>query len=142
MHNLKITFLIFLTLSLCSCCRSYVSLQEQWVDKEYLASSYVNTPDPEANCPPCGKNILIEWNFPISVFRQDLHIILTARLWDNTTYVYKHLVSKKQGYVAKYFSFKDPDKKLLTYKVEVINKDDVLIENIENQFWVEKVDAL
>ncbi len=140
MKYLRIVFLYILAFSLSSCCRSYVTLQEQWVDKEYLASFYVNSPDPELKCPPCGKNLLIEWNFPISVFRQNLSIILTARLWDNTVHVYRHKVTQKQDFTSMYFSFKDPDKKLLTYKVEVVNAQGKIIENIENQFWTEQID--
>jgi len=141
MKYLRIVFFCILVFSFYSCCRSYVTLQEQWVDKEYLASFYVNTPDPELKCPPCGKNLLIEWNFPVSVFRQNLSIILTARLWDNTTRVYKHKITEKQGYVTMYFSFKNPNKKLLTYKVEVMNVKNELVENIENQFWAELIEA-
>lgn len=142
MNYFRIIFLSFVTFIFCSCSRTYISLQEQLVDKDYLASSYVQTPDPEAKCPPCGKNILIEWNFPISVFRQNLCIFLTARLWDNTTRIYKYRISKKQGYVTMYFSSKNPNKKLLTYKVEVINAENQLVECVENQFWTEKVDVL
>jgi hypothetical protein len=138
MNHFKIVLFSLLGFCFFSCCRNYVSLQEQWIDKEYLASSYVNTPDKEACCPPCGKNLLIEWNFPISIFKEQLYIILSAKLSDSTVQIYKYKIPSKRGYIAKFFSYKDFDKKLLTYKVEIFNRNDKLIERVENQFWVEE----
>lgn len=122
-----------------SCQKTYLTVQEHWVDIRYLASTYVHTLDPMQEDPPEGKKILIGWDVPLSVYQRDLSLVLTARLWDQTEHSYQYEIDEKRGYTTMYFSSKDPNKKLLTYKIDVKDKQGEVLENWEHQFWTTQI---
>ncbi len=136
-------FVMLLILLCCGCYKQYLFVQHEKIDKSELASVHVNTPDPRLRNPPEGQKISISWDFPLSVYREDLTLILTVRFWDNKQDVFVHKVDKKRGY--KIFKFQeameeDSSKKILTYKIEVINEDGNIVQVWEHQFWKKRID--
>lgn len=107
------------------------------VDREFLASTHIGTPDPRQLNPPEGKRLLVAWRFPYSWIDQGLNLHLTARFWDQTE---EHICKKiEKGH--DYASFNFFDKKLLTYKIEVLDQEGQCIELWEHQFWTELIDV-
>lgn len=130
---------LILLVFFCSCQKTYLTVQEHWIDARYLSSSYVHTPDPLQKDPPEGKKVLIAWDLPLSVYEKQPFLILTARLWDQTEHSYRYEMDPKRGYATMYFSSKDPDKKLLTYKIDIKDKQGNTLEVWEHQFWTAQI---
>ncbi len=136
---MKIIYCIcFLSLLFSSgCYRHHLYVQQEWVDRNSLASSHVNTPDPRQCDPPEGQRLLVAWQFPKSYFCRDLTIVATVRFWDDTQLVEKIPVIRKRSYKALFYS----NQKILTYRVEVVTKEGEILETWQHQFWTELIDV-
>ena len=116
-------------------------MQQEWVDARFLASSEVGTPDPRQADPPKGQRLIVAWDFPKSVFEENLKVITTVRLWDNTSEVFKDVISRKRDVTAYYFSCKEgEDKRILTYKVQVFNAAGEQVRLWEHHLWTELIE--
>jgi len=111
-------------------------VQQEWVDRTFLASSHVGTPDPRQDCPPDGQRLLVSWKFPSNLLGEQLRLIITVRFWDNVEEVICHPVTRAWSYAA--FNFFQS--KILTYKVEVVDYKDEVIDVWEHHFWTELID--
>ena len=131
-----VLFLIFLSFS--SCYKNNLYVQQEWMDANFLASNFTDTPDPNRKNPPEGKRILISWDFPISIFRQHLSLFLTVRFLNNKQIVLFYPLNSKRGYKA--YSFNEKENKILTYRVQVISKQGEILETWKHQFWTELID--
>lgn len=133
--------LLVILILLSSCYKNYLFVQHEKMDSTYLSSVHVGTPDPRQNHPPDGQRISISYDFPLSVYRENLTIITTVRFWDSKQDVFVHKVSRKRGYI--YYKFQDEtenkSKKILTYKIDVVNEDGQLIDQWKHQFWKELI---
>lgn len=131
--------MIFLLIT--SCYKNYLYVHHEKMDSTYLASSHVGTPDPRKKHPPEGQRISIAWDFPLSVYRENLTLITTVRFWDNKQDVFVCKIPRKRGYVC--YKFQDDTenkaKKILTYKVDVFNEDGILVDQWKHQFWKELI---
>lgn len=116
-------------------------MQQEWVDREWLASSHVPTPDPRQENPPHGQRLLIAWDFPKSLFQQGLTLHVTVRLWDNTQTIYTHPVERKRSFTSFFFPQNKPDtdRRILTYRVQVIDGEGKVMETWNHQFWTELI---
>jgi len=116
-------------------------VQQEWVDRNFLASTHVGTPDPRQENPPEGQRLLIAWDFPRSIFEKQLHLVITVRLWDNTQKVVVHPMERKRDFTALFFPNKaSNERSILTYRVQVFDKEDQLIETWNHHFWTELID--
>ncbi len=117
-------------------------MQNEKVDKEYLASFHVSTPDPRLNDPPQGQRIIVSWDFPLSLYREKLTLMLTVRFWDNRQEVLVRKIDQKRGYDSFYFEDKTKDKKkrILTYRVVVVNEDGEIVDDWKHQFWTDLIE--
>lgn len=116
-------------------------MQHDKLNKEYLASTYIGTPDPRQKHPPEGQRISIAWDFPLSMYRENLTMTTTVRLWDNTQDVFIHKIDRKRGY--KVYKFQDDTidktKRILTYKIDITNEDGLIVEQWRHQFWKKQI---
>lgn len=120
---------------LSGCYRHHLYVQQEYVDRNFLASTHVNTPDPRQADPPEGQRLLIAWDFPRSIFNKELSFVVNVRFWDDTEKEILDPISRKRGYQAYYF----PKKKILTYRVQVISKEKEIIETWKHHFWTEQI---
>lgn len=131
-------FNVLLFLLICSSCyRHHLYVQQEWVDRNFLASSHVKTPDPRQSDPPEGQRLLIAWDFPRSIFKKDLKLVVSVRFWDDSQKEFEFPLSKKRGVQAYFFS----KEKILTYRVQAISKDQEVIETWKHHFWTELIDV-
>jgi hypothetical protein len=130
----KVFLVIFI---LGSCYRHHLYVQQEWVDRNFLASSHVHTPDPRQEHPPEGQRLLIAWRFPHSLFCKELTFNITVRFWDDTEKNFSEPIRKKRG--CHVLSF--PGQKILTYRIQVFSKDNELIETWTHHFWTKWIDA-
>lgn len=128
---------VFLT-AFASCYKDHLYVQQEWVDRDFLASTHVETPDPRQVSPPTGQRLLIAWRFPLNLIEQGLNLHLTARLWDNTEEVFIRPMTRSHGYEA--FNFFD-GKRILTYKIDVVDTSGKIVEVWEHHFWTKLIDV-
>jgi hypothetical protein len=126
----------FLLTVFAGCYKNHLYVQQEWVDRTFLASTKVGTPDPRQECPPEGQRLLVAWKFPAYLFYQELHLLLTVRFWDNSEEVISYPVERHWSNAA--FNFYH--QKILTYRIQVVNRDDEIVETWEHQFWTELID--
>ncbi len=115
-------------------------MQQEWVDRNFLASSHVGTPDPRQAHPPQGQRILTRWDFPRSLFEKQLTLVLTVRFWDNTQEVLSRPLDRRRDFIAFYFPAAEKERRILTYRLQVLSAEGEVIETWKHQFWTELID--
>ena len=128
---------LLLLLSFAGCYKNHLYVQQEWVDRNFLASTHVGTPDPRQANPPEGQRLLIAWDFPRSLFQTGLTIVATIRFWGEEQIVEKLPLARKRGYKAYFF----PNRKILTYRVQVVDAKGAVVEVWNHQFWTELIEV-
>lgn len=123
------------------CYKNHLYVQQEWVDANFLASSKVQTPDPRQANPPHGQRLIIAWDFPQSLFQENLHLVATVRFWNNSQESIRRPLERKRDVVAFYFAEKTPDWKILTYRVQIFAADGHLVEEWDHHFWTELINV-
>lgn len=126
----------FFALVFSSCYKGHLYVQQEWVDRNFLASSKVHTPDPRQDKPFDGQRLLVAWRFPSNLVNYGLSLFLTVRFWDNVEEEICYPIRK--GYGTKAFCFLG--RRILTYKIDVVNSEGDVIEVWEHQFWTKLID--
>jgi hypothetical protein len=96
------------------------------VDRSFLASSRVDTPDPRQNNPPKGERLLIAWNLP-----HDTTLDVNVRFWNEQEKRVQVPLENKRGSTALWF----PHQEILTYRVDAVSWNGEIISTWEHQFW-------
>ena len=137
--RLALFFLFFLVLL--SCNSSHLSVQVESLNRSFLASSYTKTPDPLQICPPSGQRIIVSWDYPLSIFRRGLNLFLTVRFENNKQEQFAYELLRKRDVIT--FDFpkcKEKEGKILTYRVDVFDKEGQLVDTWKHQFWTKLID--
>jgi hypothetical protein len=134
---MKMSLLFFLS----SCYKNHFYVQQERIDRNFLASSRVNTPDPLQENPPLGQRLVVGWDFPRSTFRKELHLILTIRFWDGTQEVFERCLERRRDYLVFFFPQEGEGKKILTYKVQAFTKDGKEVGEWIHQLWTELINV-
>lgn len=123
------------------CYKGHLYVQQEWVDREWLASSHMHTPDPRQDNPPKGQRLLVAWDFPKSLFQQGLTLQVTVRLWDNTQTIHTCPIERKRSFTSFFFPNNQPetDRRILTYRVQVMDHNQQVVETWNHQFWTELI---
>ena len=124
---------LFLVLVICGCYRDHFYVQQDWIDRTFLASFHVDTPDPRQKNPPTGPRLLIKWDFPRSIFEKKLTLEGIIRFWDNSEEKISQTIERRRGYESFFFSNKDL--KILTYFVQAKTETGEIVGKWEHQFW-------
>ncbi len=119
-------------------CVHYVGAAKVNIDKTNLASTFARSPDPQQASPPLGERLYINWQLPPSIKPEDHHIVLSV--------IYKDLTEEKQVYPLAHHlgitSFSLLGQKFTekngfhAYKVELLDKEDKVIDKYEHRMWV------
>lgn len=138
---MRITLLSLFLLSICSgCYKNHLYVQQEWIDRDFLASTKVGTPDPRQSNPPEGQRLIVAWDFPKSMFAEELTLHVIVRLWDNTEQVFSQPLDRKRDLATFYFPVKEKEKKILTYLVQVANGEGKVIETWKHHFWTKLIE--
>lgn len=116
-------------------------VQEEWVNRDFLASSQVETPDPRQKCPPKGQRLLVGWDLPRSLYRQHPKLSITVWLWDNTLEKIECDLQRRRGSEAFFFPNEEPDldRRILTYKVDIVSADGTILKTWKHHFWTKLI---
>jgi len=68
-------------------------------------------------------------------------MILTVRFWDNTQKCFRRQIDRRRGIASFFFPEKQSDvPKILTYRIQVFDLANELVETWEHQFWTPLID--
>lgn len=118
-----------------SCSSSYLTVQQEWIDQTHLASSFAHTPNPKMYQMEKGQMLTVGWDYPKSLFEKDLTMQLTIRFWDDTQKTFKQKIDLKRDYASYFFS----EEKILTYRIDILTKDEGVLESWVHQLWTELI---
>ncbi len=135
---MKIVFLLFPLILLLGCKQYYLSVSQQWVDAEYLASTAVSTPDPRQNHPPVGQMLILNWRLPSEVFKKKPEIVLDLILWNYTTKQIKIPIENKMDFATYRLFNEDYESSggILTYRAKMVTQDGQVFREWKHQLWV------
>ena len=129
--------LVFLNAFVVSgCYKNHLYVQQEHLSREWLASSHVGTPDPRQSDPPVGEKLIVAWDFPLSLFEEQLRLDVVVRFWDQSERVVSYVLPRKRGVES--FGF-DESENILTYRVQVLNGQGVCLEEWKHHFWTELI---
>jgi hypothetical protein len=131
-------FLILLMGALSGCGKYYISVCQQWVDVQYLASTNAGTPDPRKLKPPEGQMLVVDWRVPGAILKKHPQVVIDLIFWDYSTKQVRFPIKYGMGYVS--YSLLDEEYLktggILTYKVEIIAEDGKIYKEWKHQLWV------
>ena len=131
-------FLFFCLFLLSGCQKYYLTIYQQKVNQDSLASTYVGTPDPRQKNPPKGQELIVEWQIPKDVLKKNPKIYLTVIYRDYSEAQFIYPISYKSGYVV--YSLLDGEfdrtKGLLSYKAEIRVEEGEVFRFWQHQLWV------
>lgn len=84
-----------------------------------------------------GQRLLIAWRFPMNLVDRQLRMVLTVRFWDNQEKEFTHFIERSRSYTA--FNFFD--QRILTYRIQVVDSDNEIVETWEHHFWTKLIDV-
>jgi len=132
----KFTALCLIYLS--SCSNPYLSVSQLRVDRTYLASTSVHTPDPRQEKPPFGQTLIIDWRIPSEVLDKHPRIRLHLFFRNYEDQILTYPIHRRFG-TQQYFLLNEEyeeKKGLLTYKAEIVIDGDELFKEWKHQMWV------
>ncbi|QVL55083.1 MAG: hypothetical protein KFB95_07125 [Simkaniaceae bacterium] len=133
--------LIFLFLFCFSCEKYYLSVKREAVDRMKLASTFVGSPDPLQKNPPKGQELILEWRLPEEALQEELVLVLSVIYKNHTEEKICYPIDRRRGVVT--YSVLGSDYKetdgFLTYKAEILNKDDSVIKQWKQQLWTDLI---
>jgi hypothetical protein len=133
--------LIFLFLLCFSCEKYYLSVKREAVDRMKLASTFVGSPDPLQKNPPKGQELILEWRLPEEALQEELVLVLSVIYKNHTEEKICYPIDRRRGVIT--YSVLGSDYKktdgFLTYKAEILNKDDSVIKQWKQQLWTDLI---
>lgn len=119
------------------CSQYYLSVSQQWLDVDYLASSHVATPDPRQLDPPLGQMLVLSWRLPEAVFVSNPRLILDLILWDYTTTEVSFPIERRMDFTTYRLVNQDYDQSggILTYKARILTDEGILFREWKHQLW-------
>lgn len=121
-----------------SCYKNNLYVQQQKMDKDFLASTYVKTPDPRQENPPHGERLVINWDFSFDDFQKKLTLLLKVLYWNNLQESFFYPIERIRDYKTFYFDHAK-DQRILTYIIEIITEEGEIIRTWQHQLWTKLI---
>ncbi len=134
----KIFFILiffFLGLTCFSCQKYYVSVSQEKIDRNYLASTHVNTPDPRQKNPPKGEQLVLEWKIPKKLLQDIPALYLHVIYQDYTEEFFSYPMSHRMGYAVYLITGEEyrVKKGILTYDAQIKTKNGFVFRDWKHQ---------
>lgn len=121
---------------------SYLSVQQEWIDGRYLASTHVNTPDPRQANPPFGQRLLLRWWVPSEVLEQSPQLVVQVIFKNFTQKTETFPIKSRTG--QKIFSLLNEEyyekRGLLTWRAQIVTNDQKVFKEWKHQLWVNLIE--
>lgn len=142
MSKVKKSLALLSLLALSACRQSYLSVQQEWIDGRYLASTHVNTPDPRQANPPYGQRLLIHWWVPSDILDHSPNLVLEV--------IFKNFTQKKVVFPLRHrtgqkiFSLLNDEYHekhgLLAWRAQIVTEDGSVFKEWKHQLWVKLIE--
>lgn len=134
-------FFIGISCFISGCQKYYISICQEKIDRDYLASTYVGSPDPRQENPPLGQKLIIEWQIPKDVLQKHPMIVLQVVYQNYEESTFEYPILYKTGYVVNSLLGEEFVKRkgFLSYKAKIVLNDGSVFRNWEHQFWVDVI---
>lgn len=132
-------FIVFLLLLGCE--KYELSVHQQKIDVDYLASVHVGSPDPRQAHPPMGQVLMVQWWVPRELLEEHPKILLHVIFWDYTEKTIEFTVDRRIGYETYFIINEDFEttKGALTYKAELVTESGEIYREWKHQLWVKLI---
>ncbi len=132
----KSFFLLFLFLV--GCKKYDLSVSQHLINREYLASTHVGTPDPCQECPPTGDMLSVEWVIPRELLGENPEVVLHILFKNYTEETLYFPIKERASYVTYYLLDDDYEEKegIFAYKAEIVTEDGEIYREWKHQLWV------
>ena len=134
----KLFFISSALLSLLTGCEKYyLSLTNQTINVDSLASVYALTPDKRKESPPLGEMIVLDFRVPKQILCKDPKIDLYVLYGNYTEKKFTFPITKRMGY----FTYKDLNeefietKGIITYRAEIRLDSGEIYKDWTHQLW-------
>lgn len=133
---------LFLICVFCSGCqKSYLTVVQEKIHRKYLASSFVDSPDPLQHELPHVRKLYVSWNIGSEYDIEDCQIRLSMIFRNRNTRTVDLSTPRRRGTMV--YSLLGQDyyetQGLLTYKVELVTKSGELLAFWRHQMWVNMI---
>lgn len=120
------------------CHGKHLSICQQLVDRNYLASTHVGTPDPKQSNPPFGQLLIIDWRLPSSVLEQNAVLKIDIIYWNYTQETVAIPLKKRWGHHQIFLLDKEFEEKkgFLTYRALIETQSGEVSVEWKHQLWV------
>lgn len=141
MRLFKVVIALLLTCSLSGCRRYYLEVSQLIINRDYLASTHVCSPDPRQHPPPYGRRLIISWQVPVEIMEQNPHIDLDVMFWNYTQERVTYVLDAKRGYVLYTLVGNEYLEKggILSYKAQLITECGQVYRSWKQQLWVDLI---
>lgn len=130
---------VFLICVFCSGCqKNFVTVIQEKIHRNLLASSFVDSPDPMQYNPPHGKKLYISWNIHREYNLEECRLRISMIFRNRDIKTVELAIPRKRGTIV--YSLLDQEyyetQGLLTYKVEILTKNEEILALWKHQMWV------
>ncbi len=138
-----VSLFFFASFLLVGCYTNHLQVQQKPITKDFLASTWVGSPDPRQKHPPNGESLMVSWDFPAITFQEGLFLKTKIRFWDLSEEDFSDIIESKTGWKEYLFlhNLEEPRGKILAYKVVVQTEKGKQISTWEHPFWIKKIEA-
>jgi hypothetical protein len=119
-------------------CRAPLSVRTENIDRAYLASSIILTPDPQLNNPPIGQKLVVDWKILNQLVPATLFV--TIRFANGEEILYeKEVCSYFDTAIISHLNEDFFTRGwIVTYKAEIF-RDSACIASFYHHMWTEKI---
>jgi hypothetical protein len=123
---------------LASCRNPHLLVYHEAIDRDFLASSHVHTPDPQQLAPPQGTLLTVEWTVPGRLLDSPLQLHLDLLLHNYTKIEEQHPVTSSYGFIqfplisAAYHAAGGA----MSYRAWLENQNHEIVAEWKHQLWV------
>lgn len=120
------------------CEKYYLSLTDQKINVNSLASTHANTPDKRQHSPPIGEMIVMDWRVPKEILDKKPIIDLYVIYGNYTEQRFEYPISKRMGYKTCKVLNDDfvSSKGVITYRADLRLNDGQIYRSWDHQLWV------
>lgn len=138
---MQFIFLFLICVFCTGCQKSYVTVVQEKIHRKYLASSFVDSPDPLQHEPPHGRKLYVSWNIGSEYQVEDCKIQISMIFRNRSTRTIDLAPLQRRGTMVYSLLGEDYYKiqGLLTYKVELLTKKGELLAAWKHQMWVNMI---
>ncbi len=137
----KLTILFITAVFLSGCQKYYISIAQESIDKDYLASVALSTPDPRQEKPPMGEKLIVEWKVSKEYLLLKPCLYLHVIYKDYTEAFFTYEMPYKMDYAVYSLLGEEYQRKrgILTYQAEVRVGQEEPFLDWKHQLWTKLI---